>query len=177
VERHMRAMVLELYLNCHSCHPSKVLPHLPHDPVKIFSQDDINSIESVKQRIFYSYFAHDNMRLMADLDFEVESEFDFLIFGIYYMKNGPDQQVLEKLHYNPGLSVFTIKDFFVAIFAPHLPMKDIDELVFDDEKRIVHINNETFDVLSCAHMLHFSPFLRAVSYHIGSHSDELFEYV
>lgn len=166
----MKTVVTNLYLTClERARGGNRMPILSHDPAQIFSQEELEEISDDARRIFFSYFAARGTRLRAVLTENPENEFDYLLVGIYCYHNGVDEQLQALLKRYEAMYVFTLRDFFTAIYAPYLPPRDWQtvELKAPD---IVYLDGEPYNVLEVAHFLHGSPFLRSVTFHIGKHA-------
>jgi len=74
----------------------------------------------------------------------------------------------------PELFVFTLRDFFVALYTPHLEKFDHQSIKInvDDPNYpfVVYVDGEPRDCLELVSELHHSPHLRTLTYHIGENS-------
>ena len=171
VKNEMRTMASQLLMK----YMTGEAPPLPHDPIVLYTQEELDSIRDNRSRIFYSYFTSPQTTLKASLgasrgELKQESDFEYLLIGLYYKKNGRDEQIEELLSYRPELFVFTLDNYFCALYTPHLPAVSYEEIEFrtDDPRypHIVYLDGEPHEVLSLADKLHDSQLLHDIMGHI-----------
>jgi hypothetical protein len=111
-------------------------------------------------------------KLRVNIDFEPDTEFDYLLIGVYHIKNGMDEQLTHLLERRPELFVFALPNFFAALFTPHLPHKNFTTITIAPEHKdfplCVVLDGEAFDCLELADQLHGSPFLTDVTFHMSA---------
>lgn len=177
----MKAMVMELYTTCieHTT-MSKDLPVLPHDPLPLFTSEELNKMEHTRRRIFCAYFTDEATELNAVIDFNPHTDFDYLLFGIYHRKNHVDYQMAKLLVSRPELFVLTKDTYFTALYAPHLPLKEYERLDIcaEDEEinlsSVIYLDEEPHSIDTAGDLLHGSPLLRDVTFFMGEHANDLF---
>jgi hypothetical protein len=168
VARELRSQVVSLYIQCMNGETHIV----PKNPVFIFSGKELDEVSNARQRIFYSYFSSPEAKLRVKIDFEPDSEFDYLLVGMSHMKIGIDGQLTHLLERRPELFIFTLPNFFAALFTPHIPHGDFQMITItpehDDYPLSVMLDDEIYDCLEAADLLHGSPLLRDVTFHMSA---------
>jgi hypothetical protein len=178
----MKRMVKELYMTCLKNETEvKYLPHLPRNPGEIFTQEEIDGIEDIMERIFCSYFTNREVVLNATLDFDKTTELGNLLFGIYYKKNGYDEQVKELLEAYPGFRALMDKCIFEALFTPYIkPEHEFVSVSFPDEDsgyypQYIFLDDVMLHVNSVMHLIHDKPgLIRDIVRHVGNHAGEIY---
>lgn len=169
VKRELKHQIASLYIKCFNGETHNI----PRNPISIFTQEDLDAIPTVRQRIFHSYFSSDDTVLLADLTFEPETTFDYLLIGIYHKKNGMDEQLVALLDRRPELFIFTLQNYFEALFTPYLQQRDFNTLTILPEHEgfplCIILDDEPYDCLSLAEELHSSPWLKDITYHMSKH--------
>lgn len=172
IRSQQRNMISQLYIQFTD--DAKLPPALPVNPINLFTEEELSSMTNMKQRIFCSYFTSADVPLDAVFDFEPTTDLDYLLVGIYCIKNGVDKQMSELIRRRPELFVFTLRDFFIALYAPHLEQSGHQSIKINvDEPNypfVVYVDGEPRDCLELARELHHSPHLRTLTYHIGENS-------
>ena len=171
VARDLKHQIASLYIKCVNGETRTI----PHNPVCIFTEEDLDNVNNVKQRIFYSYFSPKEVRLHTKLSFEPEKEFDYLLLGIYHKKCGMDEELSMLLDRRPELFIFTLNNYFEALFTPYLEYTDFDTITMKPEDEnfplCIILDDEPYDCLTLAERLHNSPLLKDVTFHMTTHHD------
>lgn len=168
VMRELRSQIASLYIRCMNGETRIV----PKNPISLFTQAELDCIQNSRQRVFYSYFSLPDVELRVKINFEPDSEFDYLIIGMYHRKNGIDDQLTNLLERRPELFVFVLPSYFIALFTPHLPHDDFETIdIAPDHKDYplcILLDGEAYDCLELADRLHGSPFLLDVTFHMST---------
>ncbi len=174
VARELRNRIARLYIECMS---GSCL--VPLRPVSVFSQTEIDSITDQRFKIFCAYFSVSETKLQARINFQPEKDFDYLLVGIYHIKNGMDEQLSSLLEQRPELFIFLLPDFFTALFTPYLPDKGYQKITIipehPDYPLMVFLDNELHYCLDTANLLHNSPLLRDITFHMSINHKEFRE--